>query len=138
MIYKARGKTKQIPGKAVRSQRWCDLKRHQTLSTNSKNSLGRQGLAGLAAWYIILHIYATIQRHPDIEHAYGLLNLTQSLQQPCKTHVKLKRNPPESWPDCGGTIPAQYRIYMSSRKGMAPYGKAWRTLATARFPCILQ
>jgi hypothetical protein len=44
---------------------------------------------------------------------------------------------PGSWPDDGGTIPAQSRIYMSSREGMVPYGKAWCTLATACFPCIL-
>jgi hypothetical protein len=71
-------------------------------------------------------------------HAYGLLTLTYSLQKPCKTHAKLKRAAPRSWPDHGGTIPTKYRIYMYSREGMAQNDKAWRTLATARFPCMLQ
>jgi hypothetical protein len=54
------------------------------------------------------------------------------------THAKLKCTAPKSWPDHGGTIPAQHKIHMSSRDGMAPYYKAWRTLATAHFPCVLQ
>jgi hypothetical protein len=53
-------------------------------------------------------------------------------------HEKLKHATPKSLPEYGGTIPAQYRIYMSSREGMAPYDTAWRILATARFACILQ
>jgi hypothetical protein len=57
---------------------------------------------------------------------------------PGRTHAKLKRAAPKSWPDHGGTIPAQCRIHMSSREGMAPYDKAWRTLAIASYPCILQ
>jgi hypothetical protein len=43
---------------------------------------------------------------------------------PCKTHAALKRGPPKTWPNDGGTIPAQYRIYMSNRESMVPFGKA--------------
>jgi hypothetical protein len=77
-----------------------------------------------------------MHRNLHTAHAYGLLNLTESFQQPCKKQAKLKRTAPRSWPDPGRTIPQQNRIYMSSREGMVPYGKAWCTLATALFVCI--
>jgi hypothetical protein len=55
-----------------------------------------------------------------------------------KTPAKLKRTTHKSQPDHDGTIPEQQRIYMSSQKGMALSGKAWRILATLRFPRIVQ
>jgi hypothetical protein len=44
-------------------------------------------------------------------------------QKPCKTHAELKRAAPRSWPDHGGTTPAQHRIYPESA---CPAEKAWR------------
>ena len=85
-------------------------------------------MARLATWYIILQIYTQIHRNLHIAHAYGLLTLTYSLQKPNTTHTKLKHTTPKSWPNHGGTIPAHYRIYTSSREGMAQNEKAWRTL----------
>jgi hypothetical protein len=96
-------------------------------------------MACLATRYIILQIYIQIRRNLHMTNVYyELLNLTWTLQVPCKTRAKLKRTTPKSWPDHGGSVPAQYRIHMSNREGMAPYDKAWRTLATACFPCVLQ
>jgi hypothetical protein len=90
-------------------------------------SLGREGMARLATWHIILQIYIKTRRHLcDIciwTSNFGLKSPTN--------HVNTIQNH-------GGIIPAQYRIYMSSRENMAPYDKAWRTLATACFPCMLQ
>jgi hypothetical protein len=55
-------------------------------------------------------------------HAYGLLNLTCSFKKTCKTHAKIKHITPKSYPNHGGTIPAQYRIYTESG---CPTEKAW-------------
>jgi hypothetical protein len=96
--------------------------------------LGRESMARLATWYILLQIYIKTHRNLHIAHVYGLRTLTESPSKHCETHTKLKRATPKSWPAHGGTIPAQYRIYKSSREGMAPNDKAGRTLATARFP----
>jgi hypothetical protein len=52
----------------------------------------------------------------QIQNAYDFLNFTKSLSKPCEAHAKLKRAGPKSWPDHGGTIPAQSTIYMSSHK----------------------
>jgi hypothetical protein len=98
-------------------------------------SLGREGMARLEPWYIKLHIYIKTPRKLHIIHVYKLRTLTDSPPTYHKTPTKLKRATPKSWPDHGGTIPAQYRIHTSNREGVAPYDKAWRTLATARYPC---
>jgi hypothetical protein len=91
-------------------------------------------MACLATWYIILQMYVKTRRQLHIIHVYRIRTLTERPPKHRKTHTTLKRATPKSWPDHGGTIPTQYRIHMSSREGMAQYEKAWRTLATARFP----
>jgi hypothetical protein len=69
---------------------------------------------------------------------YRLRTLTDSPPKHRKTHTTLKQTILRAWPEHGGTIPAQYRIHMSSREGMAQNDKAWCTLASARFPSVLQ
>jgi hypothetical protein len=85
--------------------------------------LGREGMAGLATLYIILKININTRRNLHIIYAYRLRTSTTSPPKHHKTHTKLKRSAPRPWPDHGGTIPAQYRIYA---KSSCPTEKAWR------------
>jgi hypothetical protein len=66
------------------------------------------------------------------------LSSPTTLQNKCKTGAYRSQVVAKSWRDHPRTIQNLYRICTSNREGMAPYGRAWLTLATARFPCILQ